>query len=324
MKRFWISIMAAACLTAASADQVCAQAYPSRPIRFIVPYAPGGSADTVTRLVGRQLTSLLGEPVVVDNRPGANGHIGMQIAANATPDGYTLVLGYITNITIDQSLYRKLPYDPVRDFTPITQLDSTPNLLVVYPGVPAKTMQQFIAYAKANPEKVNFGSSGIGSIGDLTGELLNRLAGIHMLHVPYNGSGRAVIDLLSGQIQMMFSGFSSTLPHVKAGQLRALAITSAQRSPVLPDLPTLSESGFPGVVATAWHGMFAPAGTPPAVVNKLYMATTRALATPVVKERLSHLGFQIGGSSPQEFAAFIQSEIKKWALAVKTAGVKID
>jgi len=291
--------------------------YPSRPIRWIVPYAPGGSADTVTRLVAQKLTESLRQQVVVDNRPGANGHIGMRIVAEAAPDGHTLVLGYITNVVIDPVMHPKLPYDPRRDFTPVTQLVSTPNLIVVHPSVPAKTVKELIAYARSSPKGVNFASSGAGSVGHLTGELLNRHEGVSMLHVQYKGGAQAAIDLLAGQIQMMMSGFSSTLPHIRSGRLRALAITSVRRSPALPELPTLAEAGYPGLEATAWHGMLAPARTPRAIVQQLQTAASEALGLPDVRERLAALGFDIAASTPAAFAAFIDAEARKWAPVVQ-------
>jgi tripartite-type tricarboxylate transporter receptor subunit TctC len=234
-----------------------AQTYPNRPIRFVVPFAPGGSTDTLARTIGQKLSDSLQQQVVVDNRSGANGNIGMEIVAHAAPDGYTILLGYIANLGIGPGLYAKLPFDPVRDYAPITQLASSPNILAVHPSLPVKSFREMIAYAKANPKKLNFASSGVGSIGHLTGELLNRSAGIDMVHVPYKGSGQAVIDLLGGQVQMMFSGMSSVMQHIKAGRLRPLAVTGAQRSPAVPDVPTIAESGFPGFQATAWYGVLA-------------------------------------------------------------------
>lgn len=301
-----------------------AQSYPTRPIRFVIPYAPGGSANMLARVVGQKVIDYFGQQVVVDNRPGANGHIGMEIGAKAVPDGYTIVLGYISNVVIDPSLYRRLPYDPIKNLAPVTQLASTPNVLVVHPSVPARTFKELLAYAKTHPGKISFGSSSIGSVGHLTGELLNRRAGIEMMHVPYKGGGQAVIDLLGGQIQMMFSGFSSTLQHIKAGKLQPLAVTGAKRSPVLPDIPTIAESGFPGFAATAWHGVFVPAGTPKAVVDKLHGAIVRALADPDAKEKLTALGFEIVGSSPAEFSAFISAELRQWGPVVKASGATAD
>lgn len=317
--RFVISALVSLSLWA---GQAIAQDYPTKPIRFIVPWAPGGSADTVVRLLSQKLTESLRQQVVVDNRPGANGQLGMRLGAEAVPDGYTVVHGYISNLAIDPSLYKTLPYDPSTDFAPITQMVANSNLLVVHTSVPAKTLGQLIAYAKANPKKITFGSSGVGSIGHLTGALINDRAGIDMLHVGYKGGGQAVIAVVGGEIQAMFSGFSSTLQHINAGRLRALAITSAERSSVLPNVPTLAESGFPGLEATAWHGMFAPAATPKAIVRKLHDETVRALSLPDVKDRLSRLAFDIVGSSPEAFSAYIQAERKKWAPVVKASGAQ--
>ena len=301
-----------------------AQQYPNRPIRFVVPFAPGGSTDTLARTIGQKLTDALQQQVVVDNRSGANGNIGMEIVAHAAPDGYTILLGYIANLGIGPGLYAKLPFDPVRDYAPITQLASSPNILAVHPSLPVKSLRELIAYAKTNPKKLNFASSGVGSIGHLTGELLNRSAGVDMVHVPYKGSGQAVIDLLGGQVQMMFSGMSSVMQHIKAGKLRALAVTGAQRSPAVPDVPTIAESGFPGFEATAWYGVLAAARTPKPIVNRLHDEIVRALALPDVKERLNNVGFELVGGTPDEFAVFIKSEIAKWTRVVRDAHISAE
>ena len=320
-KTAWLVAVSGVILFAFTAAAM-AQSYPNRPIRFVVPFAPGGSTDTLARTIGQKLTEALRQQVVVDNRSGANGNIGMEIVAHAAPDGYTILLGYIANLGIGPGLYAKLPFDPVRDYAPITQLASSPNILAVHPSLPVKSFREMIAYAKTNPKKLNFASSGVGSIGHLTGELLNRSAGVDMVHVPYKGSGQAVIDLLGGQVQMMFSGMSSVMPHIKAGRLRALAVTGAQRSPAVPDVPTIAESGFPGFAATAWYGVLATAGTPKPIVNRLHDEIVRALALPDVKERLNNVGFELVGGTPDEFAAFIKSEIAKWAKVVKASGAK--
>jgi tripartite-type tricarboxylate transporter receptor subunit TctC len=238
------------------------------------------------------------------------------------PDGYTILLGYIANLAIGPSLYAKLPYDPVKDFAPITLLAVAPNILVVHPSVPARNFQEFIAYAKANPTKVNFASAAVASPGHLSGELLNLAAGIHMQHVPYKGAGQAVVDLVGGQVQVMVSGMSAVMPHIKAGRLRPLAVTGARRSPAVPEVPTIAESGFPKFEATAWYGVLAPAGTAPAIVTRLNTEILRALKLPDVKERLEYVGFEIVGSTPAAFGAYIKSEIIKWAPVVKAAGVK--
>jgi len=314
----------AACAAALSCPGASAQSYPLRPVRFIVPFAPGGSTDTLARAIGQKLGDSLGQQVVVDNRSGGNGNIGMEIVAHAAPDGYTIVLGYIANLAIGPNLYAKLPFDPVKDFAPVTQVAQSPNILVVHPSVPAKTFREFIAYAKAHPGQVNFASASVGSIGHLTGELLNNAAGIRMQHIAYKGSGQAVIDLLGGQIQSMFSGMSSVMSHMKSGKLRALAVTGAQRSPAAPDVPTIAESDFPGFEATAWYGVLAPAGTPRTVIDRLHDEIVRALKAPDVRERLEGVGFELVGGTPDAFGAYIKSEIKKWAKVVKSSGARPD
>jgi tripartite-type tricarboxylate transporter receptor subunit TctC len=319
LKSLVAGIFAAALLAPAVAS---AQNYPTKPVRFVVPFAPGGSTDTLARSMGGKLTELLGQQVVIDNRPGANGDIGMQIVARAVPDGYTLVLGYIANIGIGPSLYDKMPYDPVKDFAPITQVAGASNILVIHPSVPAKNFKEFIAYTKANPRKVTFASASVASVGHLTGELLNDLAGIDMVHVPYKGSGQAISDLVGGHIKVMISGMASTLPHVKSGKLRGIATTGAKRTPATPDLPTIAESGFPGFEASSWFGVLAPARTPRPVINRLNKDIIQALQDPAVEKRLAAVGFEITTGTPEQFAAYIQSEIKKWAKVVKASGAK--
>jgi len=301
-----------------------AQKYPTRPVRFVVPFAPGGSTDTLARTIGTRLADALGQQVVVDNRSGGNGNIGMEIVARSPADGHTIVLGYIANLAIAPSLYDKMPYDPVKDFAPITQPASSPNVLTAHPSVQAKSLKELIALAKANPAKLSFASTGVASVGHLTGELINSLAGVRMTHVPYKGSGQAVTDILGGHVQLMFSGFSSTLAHIKSGKLRALAVTGAKRSPALADVPTIAEQGFPGVEATAWYGVLAPAGTPKPVITRLHGDLVNILKQPDVVQRLDGLGFEIVASTPDQFGAYIRSEIKKWAKVVKASGARPD
>lgn len=296
--------------------------YPTRPVRFVVPYAAGGSTDTLARTIGVKLSEYLGEQVIVDNRPGASGDIGMQLVARAAPDGYTIVLGYIANLAIGPSLYDRMPYDPVKDFEPITQVAGASNIIVVHPSVPAKTFKEFIAYAKANPKKVNFASAGVASVGHLTGELLNGMAGIDMVHVPYKGSGQAISDLVGGHVKVMISGMASTLPHVRSGKLRGLATTGLKRTPATPDIPTVAESGFPGFEASSWFGVLAPAKTPKPIINRLHADIVRSLKQPEVEKKLEAVGFEIVGSTPEQFAAYIKSEIKKWEKVVKVSGAK--
>jgi tripartite-type tricarboxylate transporter receptor subunit TctC len=299
-----------------------AQAFPTKPVRFIVPFAPGGSTDTLARALGQKMSEGFGQQVVIDNRTGANGNIGMEIAAKAPPDGHTIVLGYIANVAIGPSLYEKLPFDPVRDYEAVTLLATSPNVLVAHPSVQATNLKELIALAKAKPAALNFASASVGSVGHLTGELINQLAGIRMVHVAYKGSGQAVTDLLGGHIQLMFSGFSSVMPHIKAGKLRALAQTGEKRSPALPDVPTIAEQGFPKFEATAWYGVHAPAKTPKPIVNRLNAEIVKALKLPDVRERLGSLGFEIVGSTPEYYAGYIKSEIKKWAKVVRASGAK--
>jgi tripartite-type tricarboxylate transporter receptor subunit TctC len=317
MKLLFALLVAIAAIAPAAA-----QPYPTRPVRFVVPFAPGGSTDTLARTLALKLSDTFGQQVVVDNRSGGNGNIGMEIVAHSPPDGHTIVLGYIANLAIGPSLYAKLPFDPVRDFAPITQLAESPNIFVAHPSLPVKSFREVIAYGKANPRKLSFASAGVASVGHLTGELLNNMAGIDMVHVPYKGSGQAVIDLLGGQVQLMFSGMSSVMPHVKAGKLKPLAVTGARRSPAVPDVPTIAESGFPGFEATAWYGVLAAAKTPRPIVMRLHDEIVKTLALPDVKQRLEGVGFEIVGGSPEAFGAYIKSEIRKWEKVVKASGAK--
>jgi tripartite-type tricarboxylate transporter receptor subunit TctC len=280
--------------------------------------------DTLARTIGPRLTDALGQQIVVDNRPGGNGDIGMLVVAKAPADGYTLVLGYIANIAIAPSLYPKMPYDPVKDYAPVTQVATSPNVLTAHPSVQAKNLRELIALAKTKPGAVNFASTGVASVGHLTGELLNNLAGMKMTHVPYKGGGQAIIDLVGGHVQVMFSGFSAAMPHIKSGKARALAVTGAARSPALPDVPTIAEQGFPGVEATAWYGVLAPAGTPKPIVTRLHGEIVEILKLPDVVQRLDPLGFEIVGSTPEQFGAYIRSETRKWEKVVKASGAKPD
>jgi tripartite-type tricarboxylate transporter receptor subunit TctC len=311
-------------LALAAPAYVLAQSYPNRPIRFVVPYAPGGNGDTLARTTSQKVAEAIGQQVVVDNRPGANGNIGMEIAARAAPDGYTIVFGYIANVAIAPSLVAKLPYDPVKDYAPITQLASSPNIIVVHSAVPARNMKELVALSKAKPKSINFSSAGVASVGHLAGEFFNTVLGADFQHVPYKGSGRGVIDLVAGQIQMLIGGMASVMPHIKAGRLRAIAVTGLQRSPAVPDVATVAESILPGYEATAWYGLLAPAGTPRAITAKLHVEYAKALALPDVKQRLANLGFDIVASSPDAFGAYIKAETVKWAKVVKASGARAE
>ena len=319
--------LALACLLLAAAPGTAqtgaARAYPDRPIRVIVPFTAGGGADQIARNVGPKMSEQLGQPLVIDNRVGADGNIATELGAHAAPDGYTLLLGYVGNLAIGPALKRKLPFDSVRDFAPITQLAAAPNILVVHPSVPAKNFPEFIAYVKANPKKVNFSSATVGSPGHLTGEFLNRAAGIEMTHIPYKGAAQAIVDVIGGQIPAMF-GVSTVMPQVQAGKLRALATTGTRRFSLLPQVPTIAESGFPGFEATAWYGLLAPARTPHTVVTRLHGEAVRALKAPEVKERLEAAGFEVVGSTPEAFAAYIKTEISKWREVAVASGTKAD
>jgi tripartite-type tricarboxylate transporter receptor subunit TctC len=301
-----------------------AQGYPSKPIRFVVPYPAGGPLDTVARLLAQKVGEAVKQPVVVDNKPGAGGNIGADIVAKSPPDGYTILMGAVATHAINPTLYASIPYDPVRDFTPITQVASTPNVLVVNPAVPAHDVKGFIAHAKANPGKLNFGSGSTGSAGHLAGELFNTLAGVKMTHVPYKGAAPAMQDLLGGRIDLMFDNLASSLAQVRAGKIRALAVTTAGRSALAPELPTIAESGLPEFDVSTWFGVFAPAGVPREVVERLHAEFTRALAAPEVREKMLALGAEPVGNRPDEFAAFIRREAEKYARLVKASGAKVD
>jgi tripartite-type tricarboxylate transporter receptor subunit TctC len=320
MKNLFLCILPAAfaiALPAAAQDT-----YPSKPVRIVVPYPAGGVADLLPRTVGAKLSEKWKQPVVVENKPGASGNIGMAEGARAEADGYTMVLAPTGNLTVNQFLFRELPFDVAKDFAPVTVLATSPNVLVVHPSVPAKTFKELIAYAKANPGKLNFSSPGSGSGAHLAGELLNVEAGIKSVHVPYKGMAPAVTDLVGGQVQMMFAGISTALPHIRAGRLVPLAIASPQRSPQLPDVPTVAESGFPGFDVTSWYGIVVRAGTPPAIVKKLHADMAEALAAPDVKEKLAGLGLDPLGNPPEDFARMISAESRKWSEIVRKADIK--
>ena len=298
--------------------------YPSRPIRFVIPYTPAGSADIFARVISPKMTEALGQQVVVDNRGGSSGIIGTEIAARAPADGYTLLMGITANMTINPSLYAKLPYDPVRDFTPITLVATAPYALVTPPSLPARSVKELLALAKAKPGELAFSSDGNGSIGHLGGELFASMADVKLLHVPYKTTAQIFADLMSGQVQLMFLGAVSSQPHVKSGKLRALAVSSSKRFALMPDTPTVAEAGVPGFELTGWYGVYVPAGTPRPIVNRLHGDIVRVLNQPDVRERLSGMGAELVGNTPEQFAAFMQSEIAKWARAVKLSGAKAE
>ncbi len=323
MKR-WLFRFVAGALVAAFAAAAFAQPYPSRPIRIVVPFPAGGTTDLIARAAGQKLTESLGQPVVVDNRPGAGGNIGAELVAKSAPDGYTLLMGTVGTHAINASLYPKMPYDHVRDFAPIILVAGVPNVLVVNPSLPVNSVQELIAYGKANPGKLNFASSGNGTSIHLSGELFKTMTGVQMAHIPYKGSAPALQDLAGGQVQLMFDNLPSALPLIKAGRLKALAVTSKTRAPALPDVPTVAESGLPGFEASSWFGLLAPAGTPQPVITKVNAEIAKWLATPEAKEKLTAQGANVVGGTPEDFARHIAAETAKWQKVVKESGAKID
>jgi tripartite-type tricarboxylate transporter receptor subunit TctC len=301
-----------------------AQSWPAKPIRWIVPFAPGGTTDILARTISDKLTIALGKPVIVENNPGAGGGVGAVQTAKAAPDGYTIMGGTISTHAINASLYKTLPYDPVKDFTPITLIARVPNLLVVNPDVPAKNVKELIALMKANPSKYTFASSGNGTSQHLSGELFKSMAGVDMQHIPYKGSPAALQDVVSGQVTMTFDNITTAWPLAKAGKLRALAVTTAKRSPIAPDVPTLAEAGLAGYEIGSWQGVFAPAGTPVDVVKRLNTEIVKIINMPDVREKLVGLGAEPVGNTPDEFAALVKSEVVKWAAVVKQSGARVD
>ena len=297
-------------------------AYPNRPVRIIVPFPAGGVADALPRIVGEKLTAKWGQPVVIENKVGAAGNIGMGEGARAAPDGYTLVLAPTGNLTVNPTLFPNLPFDTRHDFTPITLLAESPNVLVVNPSVPARNFHDFVEYARANPGKLNFSSPGEGSGAHLAGELLNQEAGIQTVHIPYKGLAPAVSDLVGGQVQYMFAGISTVIQQIKAGKLVALAIASPKRNAQLPDVPTVAESGLPGFDVTSWYGIVVRTGTPQAIIDKVNRDMVEALRMPDVKAKLADLGLEPVGDTPAQFAAVIDAETKKWVAIVEKAHIK--
>ncbi len=312
-----------AVLCAAAATVQAASHYPVRPIRMIVAYPPGGGTDQVGRVMAEQLGQTLGQQVVVDNRGGATGNIGTELAARALPDGYTLLMGNVAPNAVNVSLFRKLGFDPVKDFSPVSLVAVTPNILVVHPSVPVKTIKELVALAKARPGALNFPSAGVGSSSHLAGELLKSLAGISMVHVPFKGGGPALVATIAGEVQIMFATMPAAMPHVKSGKVRPVAVTTAKRSQAMPELPTIAESGVKGYDAATWYGLLAPARTPKAVIDRLHADTVKILAGPA-RQRLEVQGFEPDGGTPAEFAAYIKSEIVKWAKVIKDAGIPAE
>ena len=324
MRAAWNSVALALALAASySISGSAADDYPSRPIRIIVPYAPGGGADTVARIVARRVSDTLGQPIVIENRTGAGAILGTEFVAKAEPDGYTLLLGQSGPISINPAVYKDLRYDPVKDFAPVTMTTAYPYILVVNAKLPARSLPEFVALAKSQPGAMNYGTTGIGAANHLVAELFNGKAGLKMTHIPYRGTALAVGDLVAGQVTMVFGDPISVLPHMQSGSLRALAVTSLQRSAVAPEVPTVAESGFPGFDALAWHGILAPAKTPPAIVKKLNAEIVNALRHPETQALLVKQAMQTVGNTPEEFAAFIRNDIAVWKAVATEADVSV-
>jgi tripartite-type tricarboxylate transporter receptor subunit TctC len=323
-RRDFLGATAAGLVVAGTGGAASAQSgYPAKPIRLIVPYPPGGSTDIAARVVGEQISQSLGQRFVVDNRPGAGGNIGMQLAATSDPDGYTVVVG-TTAHAINMTLFKDLSYDTVKDFEPIALLTEVPLMLVVNPSVKAQTVKELIALAKEEPGSLDVASSGNGQSTHLAAELFNAMAGVRMTHVPYKGSAPAITDVVAGHVQLMFDTVMSALPHVQAGKLRALAVTSAKRAPVVPDVPTIAEAALPGYEAIAWNGLFAPKDTPRAIIDQLNAETVKTVQSDKVKEQFASMGATARPTTPDEFASYVRNEVTKWAKVVNESGARIE
>jgi tripartite-type tricarboxylate transporter receptor subunit TctC len=318
-----MKLLIAAVVLAASTT-IHAQAWPNKPIKYIVPFAAGGTTDILGRLVGAKLSEALGQPVVVENRPGAAGALGVELLAKSAPDGYTIGGGTISSHAINVSLYSKLPYDPIKDFTPITMLATLPNMLVVHPSIPANNVAELVAFLKANPNKHSFGSAGNGTSQHMSGEMFKTMTGVQMQHIPYKGSGPMIPDLLAGTISMSFENLTTAYPPAKGGKLKALAVTSAKRSFLAPEVPTMQEAGLAGYDISSWQAMFAPAGLPKDIHERLYAETAKALKSADVQKRLQDLGLDAGGMRPEELSALIRADIPKLGKIVRDSGAKVD
>ncbi|MGQ0663517.1 MAG: Bug family tripartite tricarboxylate transporter substrate binding protein [Pseudomonadota bacterium] len=318
-----LSIVRVAALSILWCGAAAAQSYPTKPIRFIIPFPAGGSADTIARTIGQKMGQDWSTQVVVENRPGAGGNIGTEAAARSAPDGYTLLMAP-SSIAIAPSLYSTLGYDPIRDFAPVTLVGRLPMILVVHPSVPATSVKDLIALAKAKPGQLNYASGGNGATNHLAGELFKSIAGVEMVHVPYRGNPLAMLDVLSGQVPVMFDFMLTAMPHVRADKVRALAVTSLKRSPLFPDLPTVDEAGVPNFEASTWFGVYAPARTPPEIVAKLHGEIVTVLGSPEVKTRLIGLGLELVGSTPDQLGAETKSDVAKWGPIIHRAGIRID
>lgn len=321
LARVWT---AAVWLLGAAAALPAAENYPVKPVRMLVGFPPGGANDLVARAIASRLAPRLGQPVVVENRAGAGGNIATLQAARAAPDGYTVLLGSVSSLAMGPALYREVGYDPLKDLAPVTQAVGVASVLTVHPSVPARSLEEFVALAKKQPGRLNAGSPGAGSIAHLSLELFQRTAGIELVHVPYKGGGPAVVDAIAGQIESLVSLISTAAPPVKAGRLRALAVSSARRSPALPQVPTIAEAGYRGYEASGWLGVLAPARTPEPIVRRLHREVVAVLNQPEVREQLEALGFEITPSDPASFRAYLQAEHAKWGRVIREAGIRAD
>lgn len=319
LKTLAAATLAVACMGSALA----ADAYPDKPLTMIVPFSAGGTTDILARIVGQALGQELGQTIIIENKPGAGGNIGAQQASRAKADGYTLFMGTVGTHAINQALYKKLPYDPVKDFAPLSRVANVPNLLVAHPSRPYKTVQEMIAYAKKHPGEVTYGSPGSGASPHVSGALFQSMTGAEMTHVPYKGSAPAISDLLGNQIAVMFDNMPSAIQHVRSGKLRPIAVTTAKRSPELPDVPTIAEAGVPGYEATSWFGLWAVAGTPAPILTKLQTALTKVLKDPAVAKKIADQGGEVVIETPAQFDAFIKSEAAKWGKVVKESGAEV-
>ena len=319
-----LSVGLAALFAVVTAAPAQPAGYPNRPVSLVVAFTPGGPSDVLSRIVGKKLHELLGQPFIIENRPGAGGNIAAEQVARAAPDGHTLLMGNNSILATNAALYKRLNFDPEKDFLPISMVGTQANILVVNPSVPANSMAELIALAKASPGKLNFASSGHGAAAHLSGELFKSEARVDIVHVAYKGAAPALQDVIAGHVQMMFATAASVVGHIKSGKVRALAVTTPKRTAVLPELATVDELGIKGFDATTWHGLVAPAGTPKETIAILHTATVKALNDPVVRKQLMDLGVDIVGNSPAEFDAYIKSEIPKWTAVVKTSGAKVD
>jgi tripartite-type tricarboxylate transporter receptor subunit TctC len=310
--------MSIACVAPAAA-----QDYPTKPVRFVIAFSPGGPSDILTRVVGSRLSEAFGQPFIYDNRPGAGGNVAAELVAKAPPDGYTLLMGNNSIMATNVTLY-KMSFDPAKELAPVALIASQPNILVVHPSLPAKTVKELIAIAKGKPGQLNYASSGSGAAAHLAGELFKSMAGVSMVHIPYKGAGPALIDVLAGQCQVMFATALSVLPHLQSQRLRPLAVTTATRARILPELPTVSEAGVRGFEATTWHGVVVPAATPAPVISRLNAEINKMLRQPELADRLTKQGAEILGGTQQDFAAYIKVEIPKWAKVVRESGARPD